>query len=442
MPVRVNNNLVRSTLNTIGRHEVALRREMAGLRKRIEPEAPSVLITGGAGNVGSNIVIEAMRKGFNPSILDSLVNGHIEICDITGVKFFPVDLREYCDVLGAMTEFYPKSPRHKPKAAVVHAASLIEVGQSEREKLRYAVNNIGGGLHLLDAMSEVGCLRLLFSNTAAIYRTSTKPLGERALIEPKNIYALTKAFLNHVLESVEYGIRATSLNYFNVFGSTDERCLREDHGIGSESHLIPIAIQVAIYNLISRMGLKLSGYDAESIAQSYLEGNRRHLTVLGKDYATPDGTCIRDYIDMDTMLYYHMAALNRLFDCSSRSDYLRCNLGTKTGRSVLEIINTVENVIRKELGIPIMSKKVLEDLNSGERIIPVQIGDRRPGDADKLVANPAKAQRLFGSRKTVENDFERAVANAFWAMLYRPLGYSSPPAVSERNPVLRFYTKN
>ena len=428
---RVDNCFVRNTLRQIGDREVLARSEMQRLRTDLGTDARRVLITGGAGNVGSNLALALTWAGYHVAVLDNLVNGHQETCDITGAKLFPFDLRDYQQTLNCLKEFRPD--------AVIHAASLIEVGESERERSRYIQNNIGGGIHLLTAMQEIDCMRLIFSNTAAIYATSSRPIGERARIAPQSIYAITKSFFNDVLMSGDYPVHTTSLNYFNVFGSTDERFLREDHGIGKESHLIPILLQVAMYNLIERMGLKLPGYDENSIAQSYLEGNRKFFTVYGRDYATPDRTCVRDYVDMDTMLFFHTKALDRILNVRSKSDYLRCNIGTMTGRSVLDIINTTENVLRRELGLVAMSDDVFDDLDSKERLIPVKMGERRPGDADRLVANPTKARRLFGERKTGENDFERALLNSFWAMAYRPGGYSGRPAVDECHKVLAFY---
>ena len=429
VPARVNNELVRANLNRIGRNECAQRDLLARPGGLALSSGKRILITGGAGNVGSNLSLGLVSGGNRVFALDNLSKGHREACELTGAELIRADLEDYNTTERVLAEVKPD--------VVLHAASYIEVGESTKDPQKYISGNIGGGINLFRAMQETGTSRLLFSNTAAVYDgTLNKALTEEDPIRPGSVYGATKAFLGSMLRAGIHfpDIQTISLHYFNVFGAQEGGFLREDHGIMSESHLVPIAMQVAIYNLIARFGLKVPGFDADAVAAQYYDpskGGRSVIKVFGSDFDTPDGTCVRDYISLDMMVFYHMQALRRLFNCPDAANYEVYNLGTKTGRSVLEVINSVEHTVRKETGLP------LGEITDAERVIPIVRDDRREGDVGFLVADPGKVCSTFG--RPTYSAFDEDLARTFWSMLYRPLGYADHPAVDQEHRVMSFY---
>jgi len=429
---KVNNALVRANLNRIGRNECAQRDLLARPVGLAISSGKTILITGGAGNVGTNLSLALTSGGHRVFALDNLSKGHEEACELTGAKLIRADLEDHGSAESVLAEVKPD--------VVLHAASYIEVGESTKDPHKYVSGNIGGGLNLFRAMQETGTSRLLFSNTAAVYDgTLNKALNENDPIRPASVYGSTKAFLGGMLKTGVHfpDIQTISLHYFNVFGAQEGGFLREDHGIIEESHLVPIAMQVAIYNLITRFGLKVPGFDPDAVAAKYYDpskGGRSEIKVFGLDFDTSDGTCVRDYISMDTMVFYHMQALRRLFNNPNADNYEVYNLGTKTGRSVLEVINSVENTVRKETGLPLLS-----EIHGAERVIPVVKDGRRAGDVGFLVADPAKARSTFGDPTYAS--FDEELTRTFRSMLYRPLGYSGHPAVDPEHRVMSFYER-
>lgn len=427
---RVNNDLVRANLNRVGRNECAQRDLLARPGGLALSSGKRILITGGAGNVGSNLSLALVSGGHRVFALDNLSKGHEEACELTGVKLIKADLEDYDAAKSVLAEVKPD--------VVLHAAAYIEVGESTKNPHKYISGNIGGGMNLFRAMQETGTSRLLFSNTAAVYDgTLNKALNENDPVSPASVYGSTKAFLGGMLQKGIHfpDIQTISLHYFNVFGAQEGGFLREDHGIMEESHLVPIAMQVAVYNLITRFGLKVPGFDSDAVAEKYCDtskGGRSEIKVFGFDFDTPDGTCVRDYISMDTMVFYHMQALRRLFNDPNAENYEVYNLGTKTGRSVLEVINNVESTVRKETGLPLLGEG-----DNEERVIPVVKDGRRAGDVGFLVADPAKARSTFGDPTYAS--FDEELARTFRSMLYRPLGYSGHPAVDTEHRVMSFY---
>jgi UDP-glucose 4-epimerase len=377
---------------------------------------PIILITGGAGNVGTNLALALKMNGYQPIAFDNMSMGHREPLRLLGVPLIEGDLENYEEISSALRKINPD--------LVIHAGAYISVGESATNPEKYRKCIIGGGKNLAAAMEEHRVHRLLFSNTAAVYDgTLNKALTEDDPKNPSSVYGESKKIFGGLLESGAFpGISTISLHYFNVCGASEDAVLREDHGIATEGHLIPIACQVALYNLIARFGLELKGYDAGEIAAQYAKGNRTRMSVFGDDYKTPDGTCIRDYFGMQQMIFFHLLAVERMLKGKLSSKYEAYNLGTKAGSSVLQVINAAEKVARETVGLPPLPAG--SKINGEERVIPVKMGPRREGDADFLVADPAKALRELASGKTVpEVSLEENIRRAFLSILYRPLGY-------------------
>jgi UDP-glucose 4-epimerase len=297
-----------------------------------------VLVTGGAGYIGSTIAHLLARRGNQVTILDDLSRGHEH--NIAGLPFQELNLLNtpaLIDLLGA-----------ERFDAVLHFAAYIAVGESTEKPELYFSNNVGGTLSLLDAMNRAGVRRLVFSSTAAVYgMPDTIPIPETAPIKPINPYGESKATVERVLGWLDRcsGLRSVALRYFNACGSDPESGLGEEHS--PETHLIPLLFRAAITG--------------------------RPISIFGNDYDTPDGTCIRDYIHVVDLAEAHVLALEALL-AGSHSDAF--NVGTGTGHSVMEVIRAVEEV-------------------TGHRV-PFEIGARRAGDSASLVANSDKLKRTLG----------------------------------------------
>jgi UDP-glucose 4-epimerase len=427
------NRTVASRLNAIGMKEVSARTRTGEFHGKGAVPSGRILITGGAGNVGSNLSLALKGKGFDVFALDNLSKGHKQACDIVGVPLIEADLEDFDAVRSALADVRPD--------AVIHAASYIEVGESSKDPHKYISGNILGGMNLFRAMQEAGVSRLLFSNTAAVYDgTLNKALTEEDPTRPASVYGSTKAFLGRILREGQHfpDIQTISLHYFNVFGAQGHGFLREDHGILEESHLIPIAMQVAIYNMMLRCGLELPGYDTGEILSQYAgsaaSAGREQIKLFGSDFDTQDGTCVRDYISMDTMIYYHMQAIRRLLTGPNAANYEVYNLGTKTGRSVLQVLDSVEDTVVEARGYNVPDDVVRDDTL---RLIPIVREGRRAGDVGFLVADPSKARTVFGAPDNI--GFDRELERTFWSMIYRPMGYAARPAVESGHPVLEYY---
>lgn len=296
------------------------------------------VVTGGAGYIGSHCCKELAKAGWNPVTVDNLFRGHREL-----VKWGPL---AECDILdtGRLSEIFEK---YRPEA-VFHFAGLICVGESTEKPAEYYRVNTAGALSLLDAMSRAGCGKIIFSSTAATYGLPLcTPIDERHEQKPINPYGASKLFVERVLEdcAAAHGLKFAALRYFNAAGADPELETGELHE--PETHLIPLAIEAAL----GRGGLK----------------------IFGCDYATPDGTAVRDYVHVTDLASAHIKALEKL---DAGESALKLNLGTGTGYSVLEVVNAVERAAHSKV-------------NAAD-------APRREGDPPVLVADASAARRTLG----------------------------------------------
>jgi UDP-glucose-4-epimerase GalE len=299
----------------------------------------TVLITGGAGYIGSHTAMAVAAAGLRPVVLDSLVQGHRE-----AVKWGPL---EHGDVLDA--SFLKGVFEKYAFEAVVHFAAHTSVGESVKEPAKYLRNNVQGTLALLGAMVEANVGTIVFSSSAAVYGAPEEvPIAESHPLRPTNPYGESKLSAENAIARFgrEHGIRWAALRYFNAAGADPNGQLGENHD--PETHLVPLAI-------LSALGL------------------RQTLDVFGTDYPTPDGTAIRDYVHVADLADAHVRALGHL---AAGGENLVLNLGTSKGHSVREVIGSVERVS----GVP----------------VPVRLGPRRAGDPPRLVADARAVQQKLG----------------------------------------------
>ncbi|MFN0078413.1 MAG: UDP-glucose 4-epimerase GalE [Prosthecobacter sp.] len=301
----------------------------------------TLLITGGAGYIGSHTVRHLLEQHEQIVVLDNLVFGHRAALPLDRVLFIEGDLAD-ADVVERI--FATQKPE-----AVLHFAAFAYVGESVTDPLKYYRNNLAAPLTLLETMQRHGCKRFIFSSTCATYGDPVRiPIDESHPQAPVNPYGASKWMLERVLRDCghAWGLKSVFLRYFNASGCHPSGEIGEDHN--PETHLIPLVLQAA-------------------------KGERDNITVFGTDYATPDGTCIRDYIHVCDLASAHALALKYLRD---GGDTIAINLGTGRGFSVKEIIATAETVTGKK--------------------IPVNYGARRPGDPAELIANPLLAEKVLG----------------------------------------------
>jgi UDP-glucose-4-epimerase GalE len=299
----------------------------------------NIVVAGGAGYIGSHTCKALAQAGLRPIVVDNLSNGHE-----WAVKWGVLERGDIRDGQFLDTVF----ARWKPRA-VIHFAGLIQVGESVRHPDIYYANNVLGTLSLLDRMRSHGIDRLVFSSTCAIFGMPDRmPLSEDLPINPINPYGASKAMVEQLLHDYAgaYGLRAAALRYFNAAGADPDGLLGEAHQ--PETHLIPLAIEAAL-------------------------GLRAKLDVFGDDYATPDGTCIRDYIHVADLADAHLRALTWL---DGQDGFGAFNLGNGTGYTVRQVIDAVERI-------------------SGRKV-PVTMSPRRPGDSPALVADATKARTVLG----------------------------------------------
>ncbi|WP_225410375.1 UDP-glucose 4-epimerase GalE [Stigmatella hybrida] len=320
-----------------------------------------VMVTGGAGYIGSVVTEELLKGGDEAVVYDSLYKGHREAV-VEGATFVKGDLLDTAFLRDTLV-------KHRIEA-VVHMAADSLVGESVKEPAKYFRNNVLGGLSLLDAMREAKVSSLVFSSTAAVYGEPAKqPIEESDPTEPTNPYGETKLAFERALRWYEgaYGVRFVSLRYFNAAGAT-ERCGERHH---PETHLIPLVLQAAA-------------------------GERPDITVFGDDYATPDGTCVRDYIHVVDLAQAHVLALHALAKGHPSAIY---NLGCGgEGYSVKQVIDCARRVTQRD--------------------IPVRMGARRPGDPAVLIASSSRIMRELGWRPQ-QQELEAIVASA-WRWMQRP----------------------
>lgn len=301
----------------------------------------NILVTGGAGYIGSHTCKQLAREGYSPLVYDNFSEGHR-----WAARYGPV-------VEGSLenTGLLLRALESTRAEAVIHFAAHAYVGESMQDPLKYFRNNVAGTISLLEAMRACGVRYIVFSSTCATYGCPTAlPIGEGQKQEPLNPYGESKLFAERMLHwhAHAYGLQYVVLRYFNAAGADMEGELGEDHD--PETHLIPLAIQAAL-------------------------GQREYLRIFGTDYATRDGTAIRDYIHVCDLANAHIAALRYLERGGTTGAF---NVGTGRGASVKEIVRCVEAITRQT--------------------VPIQEAPRRSGDPEELVADARKAEAVLGWR--------------------------------------------
>ena len=327
----------------------------------------TVLVTGGAGYIGSHAVRILRRSGQDVVVVDNLYRGHREAVP-DDAPFYDCDLHDTARLQEIITT-------HNV-AAVMHFAALAYVGESVDDPLRYYHNNTGGTVSLLQAMHAAEVKRLVFSSTCATYgEPETFPMDESLPQEPINPYGRSKLMVERILRDLvaaDEDWAVTAPRYFNVAGCAADGGIGEDHQ--PETHLIPLVLQTAL-------------------------GQRESITVFGDDYDTPDGTCIRDYIHVDDLCRAHLLAIDNL----TPGKFEFYNLGIGRGFSVREVIESARRVTGKD--------------------IPEVMGARRPGDPPQLFADSSKIQRDLGWKPDF-TDLDDIVATAWQWFESHPNGYS------------------
>lgn len=301
----------------------------------------TILVTGGAGYIGSHTVQLLVKRGFSVVVLDNLVYGHREAITDASVELVVGSIGD-SQLLDELFTKYSFS-------AVIHFAAYAYVGESVTDPLKYYRNNTAEPLALLEVMQKFGCKQFVFSSTCATYGVpDVIPITEKQNQNPINPYGRSKLMLEWILADCEHawGLHSVCLRYFNASGCSSDGNIGEDHR--PETHLIPRVMMA-------------------------LNGEAGPVDLFGTDYPTPDGTCIRDYIHVEDLAEAHALALDFL---TKNKESLRVNLGTGQGVSVQEIINAVEEVTGLK--------------------VPLRYADRRPGDPPQLVADPSLAAEKLG----------------------------------------------
>jgi UDP-glucose 4-epimerase len=329
------------------------------------------LVTGGAGFVGSHLVAALLERGDECVVLDNLRTGHREAV-LPGARLVELDLADAAGVDEVLAD--------GPWNGVFHFASLSLVGESMQDPMRYLLDNLRNGIHLINACVAHGVTRLVLSSTAALFGRPTRgPIDEAEAREPVSAYGESKLMVERALRWADevQGLRSACLRYFNAAGADAAGRIGEDHD--PETHLIPLVIDAAL-------------------------GRRPEVAVFGTDYDTPDGTCIRDYIHVADLATAHLLAIEQL---QGRS--VAYNLGNGAGNSVMDVIRTVERL-------------------SGRRV-PYRLAGRRPGDPGILIADSGRIQRETGWNPQYAS-LDRIVGTALAWREAHPLGYRTKVAVS------------
>ncbi len=307
----------------------------------LEKDKQTILVTGGAGYIGSNCVKELISRGYEIIVLDNLVYGHRDLVDqVLKVKLIEGDLQDRL----LLDDIFANHPIN----AVIHFAAYAYVGESVSDPAKYYRNNVVGTLTLLEAMLAVGINKIVFSSTCATYGIPEKiPITEDEKQNPINPYGRSKLMVERILQDFDraYGLKSVIFRYFNAAGADPLGQLGEDHN--PETHLIPLVLDAAL-------------------------GKRDSISVYGTDYPTPDGTCIRDYIHVSDLADAHVLGLEYLFNGGDSNIF---NLGNGNGYSVLEVIETARAVTAK----PIKS----------------DMCQPRQGDPSSLVGSSEKAKKIL-----------------------------------------------
>jgi UDP-glucose 4-epimerase len=322
----------------------------------------NILVAGGAGYIGAHTCLDLFNKGFVPIVYDNLSNGHAEF-----VKWGPLeigDIRDRSRLDEVLRKYNP--------LAIIHFAAAIEVGESVRDPSGYYDNNVSGTIALLRAAQAVGIDKIVFSSTCATYGIpSSIPMNESHAQLPINPYGRSKLIVEQILKDLDLylGFRSVILRYFNAAGADFEGRIGEWHS--PETHAIPIAIDTAL-------------------------GRRSHFEVLGTDYDTRDGTCVRDFVHVLDLADAHTRAIEHLLN-NGISQAL--NLGTGHGTTVKELLETVQQVLGRRFDI--------------------KYGPRREGDSPVLVADNTLARRTIGW--SPRHDLQSIIGTAWnWHSNYLP----------------------
>ena len=290
-----------------------------------------ILVTGGAGYVGSHAIRSLARHGHQVTVYDNLSTGHRCLAD--GFELIVADLEDAAQLSRSLSGV----------DLVMHFAASAYVGESVQNPRKYFRNNVQNGLSLLNAALDARVRYFIFSSSCAVYGVPDKvPITEDTLCQPVNPYGETKLFFERILNAYRgaYGLEAVALRYFNAAGADESGGIGELHN--PETHLIPLALEAAA-------------------------GLRPHLEVFGNDYPTSDGTCIRDYIHVTDLAEAHAMAVEFL-QGQSGGAFTALNLGTGGGHSIKQVVATVEKITGHS--------------------VPLRITERRPGDPPTLVADP------------------------------------------------------
>lgn len=314
-----------------------------------------ILVTGGAGYIGSHFVKTALEAGHKIVVIDNLSRGHVEAV-AEGADLHIADIADYYKVSAIIASEMPE--------AVVHFAAFAYVGESVQNPEMYYRNNITGSLNLIRAVKDNSVKNFVFSSTCSVYGNPEKlPISEEAVIAPINPYAESKIMIERILRDFNraYGLNYTALRYFNAAGCDPSGVIGESHD--PEPHIIPIILEAA-------------------------QGKREKVYIYGNDYDTPDGTNIRDYIHVNDLARAHLLALEYLKN-GGKPDVF--NLGTGEGYSVSELIDKAREV-------------------TGCKIV-AEVAERRAGDPDKLVADNKKAFEVLGWKP--ENNLDSIMKDAW-----------------------------
>lgn len=309
----------------------------------------NILVTGGAGYIGSHVVEELQKSGFTPIVYDNLSTGHAAAVP-EDVQLVEGDIHDVAFAKHIMEQFNID--------AVIHFAANSLVGESMENPAKYYFNNVEGSLHLLEAMRGAGVDKIVFSSTAAVYgEPEAVPIKEDSSLHPTNVYGRTKLVIEGMLADYDmaYDMRYAALRYFNAAGASPTRDIGEDHN--PESHLIPLVLKTA-------------------------QGVRKQVAIFGTDYPTADGTCVRDYVHVCDLATAHVLALKHLLGGGASRVY---NLGSENGFSVRQIIDSAKSVTGVDF-------TVVEE-------------ERRAGDPAVLIASSEKIRSELGwvpAHSTVE----------------------------------------
>jgi len=324
-----------------------------------------ILVTGGAGYIGSFIVRQLKEDGFRPVIIDNLSQGHAE-----AIKDFELHRIDLVTEPKKLDDFFTKNKI----TGVIHMASFIQMGESFRNPGKYFKNNLEGANNLFNAMANHDVKNIVFSSSAGVYGSPEKlPIKERDPKDPENPYGETKLMIERMLHWYDqaFGIKSISIRYFNAAGAALDGSIGEAHP--GESHIIPLIILAAL--------------------------KKKKFTLFGDDYNTKDGTCVRDYIHVLDLAKAHTLAINKLINGCDTNSF---NAGTGKGYSNLEIVKEIEKFTGK---------------------FDWEFGPRRPGDADSLYAANSKIKKELGWKP--KYGLKEIIESAYRWHKIHPNGYES-----------------